>query len=153
MFSVIPDLNASEFMNELLNDAIKCINGTPIVSVALIVETNMSLHFIFILLINQCIFYAVCLLSVLISDTNTRIQECFSTGGDKWHNRIRPLASFLCVKVEPWRRLFQSMKMYGAKAWQGTTWQEFCLLSVVWDSSAKSLLVPPIHRRKEDKYF
>lgn len=46
MFSVIPDLNASEFMNELLNDAIKCINGTPIVSVALIVETNVTtFHF------------------------------------------------------------------------------------------------------------
>lgn len=83
MFSVIPDLNMSEFMNELLNDAIKCINGTLIVSVALIVETNMSLHFIFILLINWCIFYMVYLLSVLISDTNTHIQDCFSTGGDK----------------------------------------------------------------------
>lgn len=83
MFSVIPDLNTSEFMNELLSDAIKCINGTLIVSMALTVETTMSLHFIFILLINWCIFYVVCLLSVLISDTNTHIQGCFSTGGDK----------------------------------------------------------------------
>jgi len=43
----------------------------------------MSLHFFFILLINQCIFYAVCLLSVVIPDTNTSIPDWFSTGGDK----------------------------------------------------------------------
>lgn len=81
MFSVIPELNVSEFMNELLNDTIKYLNRTPIVSMALIVEKTC--HYIFILLINQCIFCAVCLLSVLIPDTNACVQDCFSTGGDK----------------------------------------------------------------------
>lgn len=36
----------------------------------------MSLHFL-INKINQCIFYALCLLSGVVSDTNTRVQDFF----------------------------------------------------------------------------
>lgn len=46
MVSVIPDLKVSEFMNELLNDAIEYVNGTLIVSMALIVEKHVTtFHF------------------------------------------------------------------------------------------------------------
>lgn len=89
----------------------------------------MSLHFSFILLINQCILYAVCLLSVVISETNTWIQDCFSTGDDKWENQICPLATFRCVKIKPSKKLFQNLAMYEVKTWQDTAWQEFIQLT------------------------
>lgn len=84
----------------------------------------MSLHFSFILLINQCISYAVCLLSVVISETDTGIQGNFSTGDDKWENQIRPLATFCCAKIKPQKRLFQNTEMHEVKTWQDTAWQE-----------------------------
>lgn len=68
------------------------------------------------------------------------------------NDRIRYiLATFCCVKVKPQKRLFPNTKMYEVRTWQDTAWQKSFQLSVAQGSSGKSLLVPPIHRRKRDK--
>lgn len=151
MVSVIPDPNVSvrvyEWLSEWCHQVYKwdtdCLYGFN--------SGKTSLHFIFILLINQCIFYTVCLLSVVISDTNTHIQDCFSTGGDKWQNQICPLATFCYMKVKLPKRLFQNKKTYEAETWQDSASQGYFQLTVAQGSNEKSLLVPPIRRRKRDK--
>lgn len=58
------------------------------------------------------------------------------------------------MKGKPRRRLFQNIKMYGAKTWQHTALQEFFQLTVAQGSSGKSTgKLSPVHRRKKDKSF